>query len=76
MPSISYQNKQEHLHNLLISGLAPSILVVIGLLLPGNEIVWFLTKIFCLANIFNLMPITNDGEVILLSFYNIIKEKI
>ena len=76
IPSISYQNKQEHLHNLLIAGSAPGILFIIGLLLSGHEIVWFLVKIFCLANVFNLMPITNDGEVIFLSFYKIIKEKI
>lgn len=70
-PAICYQNQQNHWHNLCIAGLAPLSLVVLGQFIPVHNLFSFLLKLFFLANLFNLLPFTNDGEVILLSLYHI-----
>ncbi|MFA9468496.1 MULTISPECIES: hypothetical protein [unclassified Streptococcus] len=70
-PAICYPNQQNHWHNLCIAGLAPLSLVVLGQFIPAYNLFSFLLKLFFLANLFNLLPFTNDGEVILLSLYHI-----
>lgn len=75
-PSIQYENKSNPWDNLCIAISAPLILFLFGLFLQGESIFLFSLKVCCLSNILNLMPITNDGEIILLSLYNIFVRKI
>lgn len=74
-PAVYYENKQNHYHNILIACSAPLSMIAIGLLIKGNDTVTTGLKCFCLANIFNLLPVTNDGEVILLSLCRMIRRK-
>lgn len=75
-PSIQYENKNNQWYNLCIASSAPLILFLIGLFFQGESIFIFSLKVCCLSNVVNLLPITNDGEVILLSLYNIFVRKI
>ncbi|GET16632.1 hypothetical protein NB11A_09230 [Ligilactobacillus agilis] len=63
-PSIKYENNHRYLKIFLVAVSAPIMLTVVGVLLPLTAI-FFTGKILCLANIFNLLPITTDGEVAL-----------
>ncbi|MFV0556512.1 MAG: hypothetical protein ACK5LM_05375 [Lactovum sp.] len=69
-----YENKNKALENLLIAAFSPAFLFVIGILLPSN-VYTLLLKLSCLSNFFNLLPITADGEVILLSLVQIFRKR-
>lgn len=75
-PSVQYENKNNQWHNLCIACSAPLLLFLVGLFMQGESLFFFSLKVCFLSNIFNLMPITNDGEIILLSLYNIFVRKI
>lgn len=75
-PSVQYENKNNQWHNLFIASSAPLLLFLLGLFFQGESIFIFSLKVCCLSNIFNLLPNTNDGEIILLSLYNIFVRKI
>ncbi|WP_430786894.1 metalloprotease family protein [Virgibacillus flavescens] len=74
-PVITYKNNQSDTQNLIISASAPVILFTAGLLIESNSGVLVLIKIMCLANFFNLLPVTADGQMILLSLLNIRKKR-
>lgn len=75
VPAIVYENKNNDFHNLLIAGSAPLILIFIGLLLPAENLPSVLIRLFCLLNILNLLPLTHDGEMILLSLCHLIRRR-
>lgn len=74
-PSVTYKNKGCDIKNLLVSGIAPIILIIAGIFINGKDIISFYTKILCLSNVFNLLPFTTDGEVIVMSILNIVRKK-
>lgn len=71
---VYYENRYQPLDNLLISIISPLFLVFIGFFIELN-IYTIILKITCLLNLFNLIPITGDGEVIFLSLMQMIKKK-
>lgn len=73
-PTISYKNNQSDIQNLVIASSAPLILIFIGILVDNDTDVLLIFKLMCLANIFNLLPFTVDGQVILLSLFNILRK--
>ena len=54
VPSVQYENKNNHFHNLLIASSAPLLLLLIGLVLPGESIVRVASS-FCLKLIFQTL---------------------
>lgn len=74
-PTIVYVNNQNDWQNLIITSSAPLIVITIGLFITVDSIFTITVKILCLMNIFNLFPITTDGEVIILSILNLLKKK-
>ncbi|WP_418080403.1 hypothetical protein [Streptococcus halotolerans] len=74
-PSIVYKSTGNNINNILVSGIAPTILIILGMFINGRDIISFYTKILCLSNILNLLPFTTDGEVILMSILNIVRKK-
>lgn len=75
VPAILYENKQNDFHNLLIAGSAPLFLIFLGLLLPAENVPTVLIRLFCWLNILNLLPVTNDGEMIFLSLCHLLRRK-
>lgn len=73
-PVITYDNNQSNIQNLIISASAPLILFALGLLIESDSGTFVLIKIMCLANFLNLLPITADGQMILLSLLNMFKK--
>lgn len=73
-PVIIYKNNQSDIQNLIISVSAPLILFTAGLLLESYSGILVVIKIMCLANFLNFLPITTDGQVILLSLLNMLKK--
>lgn len=75
-PSVSFKNRHNDLHNLLVALAGPLPLVIIGFCLI-NRINAHTTifMLMCLTNVFNLIPVTADGQVILLSILNMIKSR-
>ncbi|ANU10841.1 membrane protein [Planococcus antarcticus DSM 14505] len=74
-PVITYKNNQSDIQNLIISASAPLGLFTVGLLIEADSGILVLIKIMCLANIFNFLPLTADGQVILLSLLNMLKKR-
>lgn len=72
--AVTYRNQQNDKHNLMIAAIAPVMSIMVGILLPNGQNL-LLLKLFCLSNIFNLLPVTSDGEVILLSVINILRKR-
>ena len=72
--AVTYRNQQNDKHNLMIAAIAPVMSIMVGILLPNGQNLMLL-KLFCLSNIFNLLPVTSDGEVILLSIINILRKR-
>lgn len=70
---VVYANRQNHFHNLIIAGIPTLCLVTLGFLIP-NTVNFIVCKLLCLINIFNLLPFTADGEIILLSVVMLIKK--
>jgi hypothetical protein len=72
---VSYVNKTENnLANLAVSASAPLLMIGVGLCVPAS-FEWLVFKIICLINLLNLTPLTNDGEVFLLSLRNLWRMK-
>lgn len=69
---VVYPNQHRPFDNLLIAGSSPLILFVIGCFMPLNFYT-IIVKLASLSNFFNLLPITGDGEIILLSILQIYK---
>lgn len=69
--SITYKNTHEDIKNLFV-GAAPLLMVTLIFILPNNK--WFVFKVMCFCQIFNILPICADGEVILLSIINLLKK--
>lgn len=74
-PAICYENRQNPYHNFWIACSAPLTLFIIGMLFGGNDMASVLFKWLCLANVFNLLPITNDGEMIFLSLCQMLRRR-
>ncbi|WP_210469308.1 metalloprotease family protein [Sporosarcina sp. 6E9] len=74
-PVITYKNNQSDTQNLIISASAPLILFTVGLLIESDSGMLVMIKLMCLANFFNLLPVTADGQMILLSLLNMLKKK-
>ncbi|MGW7948363.1 metalloprotease family protein [Staphylococcus xylosus] len=70
--SVSYKNNHNSVQNLIISLSAPLVCVIIGLIYFKLGYFNILTIVF-LINIINFFPVTRDGQVILISLINIIK---
>lgn len=73
IPAVSYRNKGENLHNLLISISSPVLLVIVGFMVNWQLAYLIVFKVMCLANFFNLLPCTNDGQIALLSIVNLLR---
>lgn len=73
IPAVSYNNSGNDFHNLLVSISAPTTLTIIGFLVNWQLAYLIVFKVMCLANVFNLLPFTNDGQVALLSVVNLIR---
>jgi len=71
---VVYTNRNNPLDNLLISAISPLFLVIVGIILPLNYYTVIL-KVSCISNIFNLLPFTADGEIILLSIFQIFRRR-
>lgn len=74
-PTVVYDNNQNDWQNLIIASSAPFILIALGLCITIDSIFTFTIKMMCFTNFFNLLPITTDGELILLSLLNLLKKK-
>ncbi|MDR2661183.1 MAG: metalloprotease family protein [Lactobacillaceae bacterium] len=74
-PTVLYSRKITDLKIIVITSAPISILFLLGCIIHAGNYVLFLFKIMCLANIVNLLPITNDGEIILFSIMNIISKR-
>ncbi|MHA8042359.1 metalloprotease family protein (plasmid) [Staphylococcus xylosus] len=72
--SVSYKNNHNPSQNLVIAISAPCVCVFIGLTLIILGQLNFLTLIF-LLNILNFLPITQDGQMILISIIDILKNR-
>ncbi|ATY55773.1 TPA: metalloprotease family protein [Staphylococcus argenteus] len=72
--SITYKNNHNPLQNLIIAISAPVICLCIGLIMLSLGKLNFITLIF-LTNVFNFLPLTQDGQVILISLIDIFKDK-
>ncbi|EGQ3129994.1 metalloprotease family protein [Staphylococcus pseudintermedius] len=70
--SVSYKNNHNSFQNLVIAASAPFICVSLGLILLILGYLNILTLVF-LSNIFNFLPVTQDGQIILISIINILK---
>ncbi|EGQ2898571.1 hypothetical protein EEJ54_05635 [Staphylococcus pseudintermedius] len=70
--SVSYKNNHNSFQNLVIAASAPFICVSLGLILLILGYLNILTLVF-LSNIFNFLPVTQDGQIILISVINILK---
>lgn len=68
-PTVKYKNENKYFKTFLTSISAPIVVVVIAILLPESD-QFNLIKLMGLLNIFNLLPITTDGEV---AIYALIK---
>lgn len=66
-PSVSYLNTGSYGKILVTSALPAFLLVIVGFILPAGYLVLWYMKALCVANIFNILPFTTDGKVILLS---------
>ncbi|AYG57169.1 metalloprotease family protein [Staphylococcus pseudintermedius] len=64
--SVSYKNNHNSFQNLVIAASAPLICVSLGLILLILGYLNILTLVF-LSNIFNFLPVTQDGQIILIS---------
>jgi hypothetical protein len=73
--SVVYKNNHNDLQNLVIACVGPLCLVCIGIFISGNNLFSLPAKIFCLANLINLFPVTADGEVIILSLLRMCKHE-
>lgn len=73
-PTITYENKHDHLSNLIISAVGPLGTAVLGAIVPNIQL-FSLFKIVCFLHLVCLLPITADGQVILLSILSIIKNR-
>lgn len=71
---VEYRNQNRPLDNFLIAFISPFLLTLIGILIPLNYYTLVL-KVTCLMNLFNLLPFTADGEVILLSIVQLIQKE-
>ena len=71
IPSVIYQNTHDYIKNLLVS-IAPLSMLTLVYILPDK---WYVLKVMCFCQIFNLFPFTQDGEVILLSIINLLKHE-
>lgn len=71
---VEYRNQNRPLDNFLIAFISPFLLTLIGILIPLNYYILVL-KVTCLMNLFNLLPFTADGEVILLSIVQLIQKE-
>ena len=71
---VEYRNRNCQLDNFLIAFISPFLLTIIGILIPLNYYTLVL-KVTCLMNLFNLLPFTADGEVILLSIVQLIQKE-
>lgn len=75
-PSVSFKNRHNDLHNLLVALAGPLPLVIIGFcLINRTNAHTTIFMLMCLTNVFNLIPVTADGQVILLSILNMIKSR-
>ncbi|NBA57114.1 metalloprotease family protein [Enterococcus hirae] len=70
---IIYTNNNKPLENLIIAIMPAIILTTLGIIIPLNYYTLIL-KLMCLANFINLLPITGDGEIIILSLFKIFKK--
>ncbi|WP_141373866.1 metalloprotease family protein [Enterococcus casseliflavus] len=72
---ITYENNYNDLQNMIIAISAPIVTTSIGLFLVFKIPELSGLGILFLTNIINFFPITNDGEIILMSLVNIIRRK-
>lgn len=74
-PTVEFENKNRVIDNLLISISAPLTLFLVGCLINGETSVVLFLKYICLLNIFCLLPLSADGQVMILSLINLVKGK-
>lgn len=74
--SVQYDNAGSDWKHLVTSACGPVVLVLIGLSLPHGDTVVCIAKTVLLLNLCNLLPITNDGEVIAMSVTNILVRQV
>ncbi|WP_430607911.1 metalloprotease family protein [Enterococcus sp. DIV2379] len=72
---ITYENNYNDLQNMVIAISAPIVTTSIGLFLVFEIPDLRGLGILFLTNIINFFPITNDGEIILMSLINIVRRK-
>ena len=72
---IAYENNNNDIQNLIIAISAPIITTGIGIYLVFQIPNLIGLGILFLTNIINFFPITNDGEIILMSLVNIVRRE-
>lgn len=72
--AVHFKNVKNDYKNLFVALSAPIILIVVAILLPISGI-FVLLKMMFILNVLNLTPLTNDGQIILLSLLNIWRKK-
>lgn len=73
-PIIRYKNNNNDLQNIIIASIAPAISIILGLFISSENQYLVVAKVILLSNIINLLPITSDGKVILISIIKLIKK--
>ena len=74
IPTVIYENKHEPVITLVISLAGPLGTAMVGLILPDITL-FSLVKLVYFSHLLCLLPITTDGQVILLSILSIIKKR-
>lgn len=75
VPKVTYMSTITNWKITLITVSPSMILIFCGYIIPSNSYMLSLFKIMCCLNITNLVPLTGDGEVLLLALFNMILRK-
>lgn len=73
-PCIEYSNTKEYLKIFITAISAPVIMIIFSYIIPMNNI-FLLIKVILMLNVFNLLPITTDGEVAIYALLNLWKSQ-
>lgn len=72
-PIVQYKNNNNYIQILIVAVSAPILLISISLVLPNSNM-YILFKVMGLCNVFNLLPVTADGEVALYAILHLWKD--
>lgn len=75
VPKVTYTSNTTDWKIVLITISPTIVLILCGYIIPPKSYMLSLLKIMCYLNVTNLIPLTGDGEVLLLALLNMILRK-